>query len=373
MSLRPASRVRRLLLGWLLSFAAFGLFAALIGAQSVIVGTHTLSEMLLIVARTWLPWAVMAPPLFMLVHLAPPEGPRRARALTLHALCGLAALCAAFVWSEFILTPRGGPRRDEVRRTPPPEEGRPEAPPPEPPAKPPRVMPVILGTPIVLAIFGLAYAGHFSRRAKERELKAAALREDMARAGLRALRMQLHPHFLFNSLNAIASLIHGAPDKADEMTVALAAFLRLTLDTTDEQEIPLRRELEFTDLYLRIEEIRFGGRLRIVHEIDNGTAGALVPAFLLQPLVENSVRHGLAPRAAVTVITIGATRAGDRLVLRVADNGGGPVAETPMREGIGLSNTRARLEALYAGEAALAFRHDNGFIVEITLPFRPAA
>lgn len=371
MSLPPASRFRRLLLGWVLSFGAFGLFAALIGAQSVIVGTHTLSEMLLIVARTWLPWAVMAPPLFMLVNLSPPEGPRRARALTLHALCGLTALCTAFVWSEFILRPRSGPRQEEVRRSPAPPDG--ECPPPAPPGKPPRVMPVILGTPILLAIFGLAYAGYFSRRAKERELKAAALREDMARAGLRALRMQLHPHFLFNSLNAIASLIHGAPDKADEMTVALAAFLRLTLDTTDEQEIPLRRELEFTDLYLRIEEIRFGDRLRIVHEIGNGTAGALVPAFLLQPLVENSVRHGLAPRAAVTVITIGAMRAGDRLVLRVADNGGGPVAETPMREGIGLSNTRARLEALYAGEATLAFRHDNGFVVEITLPFRPAA
>ena len=380
MPIPAVQRLRPLALGWLLSFGVFGLFAALLGAQVVLGAGHSVSDAVLFAGRDWLPWAVLAPLLFLLVERLPWDRGRRARALLAYVVAGAIALALAGAWAGFIdpQPDRPGPpplpgERAEVAEAPPEFiEAEDEPQPPRPPKGPPPMRSVIFGAPIYLAILGLAHARLFSRRAKERELKAAALREDMARANLLALRMQIRPHFLFNALNAIASLIHEAPDKADEMTVALAGFLRLTLEAPDEHEIPLRRELEFTDLYLRIEQIRFGERLRLVHEISSGAAGALVPAFLLQPLLENAVRHGLAPLSRTTTVTLVARREGERLLLRVADDGEGATEGRPVREGVGLANTRARLAHLYGDAASLSLRHDAGFVVEISIPFRVA-
>jgi len=222
--------------------------------------------------------------------------------------------------------------------------------------------------PIYLAIVCAAHALHFYRRSQERERLEASL----AKARLEALKMQLQPHFLFNSLNAITALVHKDADAAEEMLTALADLLRLTLETSNDQELPLQRELEFVERYLAIEHVRFGDRLRFQLEIAPETRSALVPTFILQPLVENAVRHGLEPRSGEGLLTVEAKRDGTNLCLAIRDNGVGIPEGTPSHEGIGLKNTRARLHELYGESAELALHNAQGFCVTVTLPFRTA-
>jgi LytS/YehU family sensor histidine kinase len=224
--------------------------------------------------------------------------------------------------------------------------------------------------PIYLAIVSIAHALCFYRRAQERERRTLSLQAGLAKARLSALRMQLQPHFLFNSLNAIAELVHKDPDAADDMLVALASLLRLTLETSGEQELPLSRELEFVKRYLAIEHVRLGDRLQVAFDLAPDTPEALVPAFLLQPLVENAVRHGLEAQAEPGRLRISASRRGSDLLLTVFDSGPGLRADKPLREGIGLANTRARLDELYGAAGTLELRMAEGFAVEVTIPFR---
>jgi len=187
--------------------------------------------------------------------------------------------------------------------------------------------------------------------------------------------MQLHPHFLFNTLHAISTLVYKDPKGADEMIANLSELLRATLDTSDQQEIPLRKELDLLERYLEIQQVRFGDRLRIRKEVDPQTLDASVPTLILQPLVENSIKHGIEPRPGPGEIVIGAHRRGTALQLSVRDNGNG-VEEHPAKDGsgIGLSNTRARLEQLYGKEAKLTLSRpsNGGCSVELELPFRNA-
>lgn len=286
------------------------------------------------------------------------------------AYVGAAVLCLGLCAGWFhVLKPEPFPPPHEVRLR---DEAPPGVPEPREPRRhdgPPVLFVAAWGLPIFLAVVGLAHAAHRDRLAKERERRALAMETGLAKARLDALRMQLQPHFLFNSLNAVAELTHRDADRADEMIVALAAFLRLTLDTPGDVALPLARELEFTELYLHIERMRFGERLEIVKDIAPGALPGEVPPFILQPLVENAVRHGLSPAPAITRVVIRARRDGDALVLRVADNGA-PKPESTVRERVGLSNVRERLDAVYGGKAALTYRHENGFVVEIRIPFR---
>lgn len=373
--IRFFSPVTPLLKGWLLSFAAFGLLAFVVVGQFALAVSMPLSEALRMAGRDWLPWAVAAPLLFRLVTRLPLERERWKLAWPVHLLCALATALICTWWAERVLPPRFGPRRTELRArtTPPPQsaERSPRLRSPSPPRRNPFSAFFLIGfrLPIYLAIVSLAHALHFYRRSKDRERRSLELEASLAKARLEALKMQLQPHFLFNSLNAIAELVHHDPKAADEMITALSHLLRLTLETSGEQELPLRRELEFVERYLAIERVRFGERLHFSLEIAPDTQTALVPTFLLQPLVENAVRHGLAPHPHAGRVTVRAHREDDRLHLSVSDDGVGLPASPKIREGIGLANTRARLRELYDGHASLELRAETGLHVSITLPF----
>jgi two-component system LytT family sensor kinase len=212
-----------------------------------------------------------------------------------------------------------------------------------------------------------------SRRIRERERHALTLEAQLARAQLEQLRGQLQPHFLFNAINGIAALVHKDPDRADEMLMELSALLRSTLDLGRSDTIPLRRELEIADHYLHIQSMRFEDRLRIRRDIADDTLSCEVPALILQPLLENSLRHVVANRTEPSTVEVSTRRDGDRLVLSVIDDGPG-FDPSSTRLGVGISNTKARLEQLYRGDAQLDFRHDGRqFAIDVNLPLREVA
>ena len=220
------------------------------------------------------------------------------------------------------------------------------------------------------AILGLVYAFEYYRRYVTGVVHASRLETELAKAQLLALRTQLQPHFLFNTLHAISSLMDEDVRAARRMIARLADLLRSTLDTTDQQEITLLRELETLELYLDIERERFSDRLQVDLEVHPETLEARVPNLILQPLVENAVRHGIAPLHEGGRITVRAAREAGRLLLAVEDDGAGIRSDQP-REGVGLRNTRARLARLYpeGHELVIDRPRDGGFRIRIEIPF----
>lgn len=222
------------------------------------------------------------------------------------------------------------------------------------------------------AVVGLSHALHYRRQAQERALTAAQLQTRLAESQLQALQRQLHPHFLFNTLHTISALMHRDTEAADAMLARLSDLLRLTLDRLGVQEIPLKEELEFLEKYLEIERTRFGERLTIQMEIEPEALDVCVPNLILQPLVENAIRHGIAPRVGGGRLQIVARRTGDRLWLMVRDNGSGlsPAKLDAFNRGVGVSNTRSRLEHLYPGAHRFEFHEpsDGGLAVTIEMP-----
>jgi two-component system LytT family sensor kinase len=210
---------------------------------------------------------------------------------------------------------------------------------------------------------------------RDRAVRTAQLETQLAMAHFHALRAQLHPHFLFNSLNAISALIHKDPERAERMLARLSELLRIAIETAVTPEIRLLDEVEFVRRYLDIERMRFGDRLSVRVEIAADTFDSLVPSMLLQPLVENAVRHGVAPKPGPGRVAISAERTGPNLRIVVNDTGNG-MDEGAMngsaREGVGLSTTRARLEKLYgpAQELTLVNLPGGGFESRVTLPFK---
>ncbi len=230
--------------------------------------------------------------------------------------------------------------------------------------------------PTFWGLVAVAHALRFYERAKTREQRETELEARLAEARLQALRMQLNPHFLFNTLNSIASLVSEQPRAAEEMIEALSDLLRLALSASDRQEVTLREELHFLDRYLQIEQTRFGDRLRIEKNVETASLDGVVPILILQPLVENAIRHGIETRIAPGLVRITARHEGDRLRLKVSDNGRGEKGwpGSKLIEGVGLSNTRGRLKELYGRQASLELRpgKTGGFSAEIELPWRPA-
>ncbi len=223
----------------------------------------------------------------------------------------------------------------------------------------------------------LGYLGwHYYKAYHERERQAAALATELVQARLQALRMQINPHFLFNTLNAISALIHEKPDAADRMVVRLSELLRRTLDRSDVQEVPLREEIEFLKGYLEIEQMRFPDRLTVTFDIEPKTNELLVPHLILQPLVENALRHGILPREEPGRVEIrAAITGGDTLELKVWNNGNGlsdqsDPSAAASREGIGLKNVRSRLAQLYGGaqEFTLGNADRGGVEARIRIP-----
>jgi signal transduction histidine kinase len=216
---------------------------------------------------------------------------------------------------------------------------------------------------------GVAHAIFFAARAGERERQAARLQAQLSEARLAALSSQLNPHFLFNALNSIAELVHRDADEADGMIVGLSALLRNSLESASSQQVPLDEELRLLGHYLDIEKIRLGERLQVEWEVETQARAALVPPMLLQPLVENSVRHGIGRRLGAGTIRVCARREDGSLRLEVHDDGAGQSAGGGF--GIGLATTRQRLQELYGGEASLALATSpQGAVASLVLPFR---
>jgi len=219
------------------------------------------------------------------------------------------------------------------------------------------------------ALVGLAWGIDTYGKYRDRELAASRLETQLAQAELGALKMQLQPHFLFNTLNAIAALLKSNPDAAEGMIVQLSDFLRLTLKNTGRPDVSLREELEFVERYLAIEKTRFADRLSTRFRIRSEVLDARVPNLLLQPLVENAIRHGIAKDRRAGRLEVSATHEHGRLLLRVTDDGpGAPPGR--VTEGIGLSNTRDRLRHLFGDAYSLEYGNSpgGGFCVSVALP-----
>jgi sensor histidine kinase YesM len=231
-------------------------------------------------------------------------------------------------------------------------------------------------------LLGIAHLVVYYRRYREREQAAEQLARGLTEARLQALKMQLQPHFLFNTLNAISALIPAEAKPARRMVARLGDLLRTTLEHEETQEVTLREELAFLEPYLEIEQARLEDRLTVVMKIAPETLDARVPHLILQPLVENAVRHGIAARIEPGTVEISASRGPDDRVLQleIRNDGRGPNQnndqdnEVRARKGVGLTNIRSRLEQLYGAEHRFMFENQagGGVLVRISLPFRRA-
>jgi signal transduction histidine kinase len=224
------------------------------------------------------------------------------------------------------------------------------------------------------AMLAVVHAVELTRRTNEQRAQAARLEARLAEARLEALTAQLQPHFLFNTLHAISTLMHRDVEAADTMLARLGDLLRRTLDDRHRPELPLAEELRLLDAYLDIARVRFQDRLTVSVDVPPETSHALVPRFVLQPLVENALQHGIGSREGPGHITIRAGRSGDRLSLIVSDNGtaGSLSGNGFPREGVGLTNTRERLRERYGNDHALRLERamGGGLVVTMDIPFR---
>jgi two-component system LytT family sensor kinase len=288
----------------------------------------------------WWLWALLTPLVVFLARRFPLHGDRRPRNVAVHVLAGMVvavgktladraifALITGF-WTYFLFTT------------------------------------LALQFTLYAAVVAATHGVEYYRRSRERE----HLEAQLAETRLQMLNMQLQPHFLFNTLNTIAEMVHEDPDKADTMIAGLSDLLRRTLDLGAVQEIPVAEEIDLVSRYLDIQKARFGDRLRIQITVSDAARAARVPALLLQPIVENAIRHGLAARVDAGRIDIDARIDGRMLVLTVTDDGSGDPEEVITGpERVGLGNTRARLDALYRGGARLALGRAEGRGARVTI------
>jgi two-component system, LytTR family, sensor kinase len=223
------------------------------------------------------------------------------------------------------------------------------------------------------ALVVIGQAAHYFRLLKTRQIHASDLEARLAKTHLQLLRMQLQPHFLFNTLNTVAELVHSDPDTADQMITRLGRLLRLSLDHAGHQVVPLRQEIDFLRMYVEIEQVRFQDRLQIVWDLAPDTLEAAVPTLLWHPVLENAIRHGVTPLAGRGRIVIASRRIGDDLILEIRDNGRGLPNGQILREGVGLRNIRERVDQLYGSRARFSLEPavGGGTVATLRLPFTP--
>ena len=228
---------------------------------------------------------------------------------------------------------------------------------------------LIIALLIVIAVHALLYYQNF----RASELARSSLKAQLAQAQLRALKMQLHPHFLFNTLHSISSLVLEDPRKANSMIARLGDFLRLTIENSEQQLVTLKEETEFLRCYLDIEQVRFGDRLTVAFELEPQTLSAHVPHLILQPVVENAIQHAIAPRAARGHINIQAKRLHSLLRVTISDNGPGinSNAISPAKKCVGLTNVRTRLQQIYGTNFRFELMNggNGGLTVVMEIPF----
>ncbi len=304
----------------------------------------------------WYVWAVLSVPILMFARRYPPEVGAPWRTAGIHVLAALVAsllyvLARALVGQVHSLLIHEPVTFLEIFR------------------------PLLVKTfPFNLLIYGViisvSHAIDYYRKYHERTVHNLELEKHLAEARLQALLRQLKPHFLFNTLNGIASLMHSDVNAADKMLVRLGELLRLTMSHPGQPLTRLREEISFIEKYLEIERIRFRDRLEVKFEIDPSVLEAEVPSLILQPLVENAIRHGIEPHVRKGQLVLRARSTPGFVELTVRDNGGGQPPGGFTREGIGIGNTRARLLELY-GERhrfELANHPDGGLVVRVTIP-----
>jgi len=353
---------------------ALGLWAALVllfATQFVLVGSCSWREGFVQALFFWGLWVLLTPAVVLLSFRFPFERKRLFQRFGIHVLaCVLAVTASQFAFRNFIPIPFPPPGEEPRNREPGLQTPAPGMRPPE------GFLGMRAGLDILVywSLLGVCQGITNFRQSQQRERHAAEMEARLTRSKLQALRMQINPHFLFNTLNAISTLIYVNPRAADEMIGDLSELLRRSLDSVEEQEIPLARELQFIRAYISIEQKRFGDRLRMEQNVPDDLMNALVPALILQPLVENAIRHGIEPQRAPGLVTIEAKRHGENLHLVVRDNGKGPPAgdsNRPERRGVGLANTQARLQGLYGQNQQFSFGkgEPRGCTVEVRLPF----
>jgi two-component sensor histidine kinase len=307
----------------------------------------------------WYLWAALTPAIIWLAHRFPFYPERWGRSLAVHLACNLLMSFIVFMFTipVFRWVSPGAQERSIWFWI----QGRANA-------------YMILYFWIYWAILGSILSTQYYRQFRDRELKATRLEGKLAQAQLQVLKMQLHPHFLFNTLNAISALLHKDAESADVMIARLGELLRTTLENVGTQEIPLRQELEFIQPYLEIEKARLGDRLQVEMHIDPEAMDAAVPNLVLQPIVENAIRHGIAPYTQKGRIDIRARRENGVLRMEVEDNGPGLSLEQQVnfRPGVGITNTRARLQQLYGLDHEFEMKNGDarGLIVKLIIPAR---
>ncbi|MFT3829005.1 MAG: histidine kinase [Opitutaceae bacterium] len=385
----PPDDLRRMPPHWLRWVLVFGpLILSLMILQLWLSGRFDLATAFRLASTDTLPWFAALPGVLWLANRFPFEDAARWRHAALHAVVGLvvAFLLPLAAFGLLRTTgiepmPGGGrppPRLEEFR--PPPQEGDPVwrgAPPPERGPRPPNLWRMALTRMpfhwLCYALVLTAMQGwRATRHNQERLRRTTELERQLAEARLTGLTRQLHPHFLFNTLNTIVEFVRSDPGRAEDMLLDLSELLRHALRASDRHVVPLAEELELLERYLEIQRARFGPRLRVEHRVAPQALAASVPVLLLQPLVENAVRHGLDESDAAVTITIEATLEDEKLRLAVRDDA--PVATVGTAgEGIGLANTRQRLATLYGDDFAFSAgpRAGGGFAVDFVLPFQP--
>jgi two-component system LytT family sensor kinase len=228
-----------------------------------------------------------------------------------------------------------------------------------------------------LTYWALVLAAQFYRlydESRNRQLRAARLATQLSAARLESLRSQLQPHFLFNTLHAAVGLVHDDPDGAEDILLRLSQLLRISLVDFNSNEISLRKELEFIDCYVGIQQRRFGERLRVLHSIDPSLLDSAVPSLILQPLIENAIRHGIGTHKESDLISVNALRDGGNLRLEVCNRSStlSGTLNQLLSRGVGLANTNARLRELYGERQALQLLNlePRGVCVRMTFPAR---
>lgn len=360
--------LRPLLTGWLISFAGWSLVAAMMIAHSFSVGRTSWPRNIEASIRDWLLWAILTPLLFRFVTRFPISRRTWRTNVPLHVLCMILVVAGVHWWKGFLDPSLPGRHHD--RRSPPFHEAPPTDGPferafaaPAPPSHPDLLFALSFELPIYIMIVSAAHTLYFYRRAEIRK-------GQLASAHLEALQSRLQPHFLFNTLNTIAGLVHKTPDKAESVLTMLSDLLRFSLENSTEMQVPLERELEFIQKYLTIMQVRYEERVQYDLQIAPDTRAAFIPTLLLQPIVENAIKYGIEPNPDGGRIHIRTAHDGNSLRLTVINTGSILPRTEELAEGTGLSNTRARLREFFGDAASLSLTNSKDVTVEIAIPFR---